>query len=81
MFGVLGSLTGNQDGGAKKKAPPKKKAASKKDNIRGDRKNGSGRAFLAYEKLTLDELQKKAKARGIKFAGMKKAELIALLRK
>jgi hypothetical protein len=72
MSGVFGTLlSGEQKGGKKGLATaPRGKAA-----------NGKGRKFLAYEKLTVAELQVKAKARGIKFSGLPKASLIAKLRK
>lgn len=74
VFGSLLNITGYEQqtgGGGKKKAAP-----------RGSKKNGSGRKFLAYEKLTLVELQAKAKKYKIKgFSGMSKTELIAALRK
>lgn len=82
MTDVVGMLLGtakSQDGGAKKK--PAKKVAHKGEQVRGNKKNGQGRAFLAYENLTVEQLQKKAKARGIKYSGMTKAQLIAALRK
>ena len=68
---VFGSLLASpkQDGGRKKPAP------------RGAKKNGTGKPFMAYEKLTLEELQKKAKSRKLKYSGLTKDKLIQLLRK
>lgn len=47
---------------------------------RGSKKNGQGRPFLGYEKLTLAELQTKARKYGVKYSGLNKAELIKALR-
>lgn len=69
VFGSLLSSTQAQAGGRRKPAP------------RGSKKNGAGRPFLSYEKLTLDELQAKAKKYKVKYSGLTKAQLIAALRK
>lgn len=72
VFGALlsGQPAPAQTGGARRKSAP-----------RGSKKHGQGRPFLNYEKLTLAELQVKAKKYKIKYSGLTKAELIAALRK
>lgn len=73
MSNVFGSLLTQVDseqvGGKRASAP------------RGSKKNGTGRPFMSYEKLTVEQLQKKAKKNKIAYSGLKKAELIAALRK
>jgi hypothetical protein len=71
MSEVFGSLLSSQqqEGGKRVSAP------------RGSKKNGKGRPFLGYEKLTLEELQAKARKYKIKYSGLNKAQLIAALRK
>jgi len=70
---VFGSLLTNesQSGGAR----------GRTSAPRGSKKYGQGRPFLGYEKLTLAELQSKARKYGVKYTGLNKAELIKALRK
>lgn len=82
LFGSLltGSSAASQTGGGKAKA--KKAAGKKKAAPRGSKENGAGRPFLAYEKLTVEELRAKARKYGITgYSAMSKKQLIAALRK
>lgn len=71
VFGSLLSSTGASQTGGRRKAAP-----------RGSQKNGKGKPFMGYEKLTLVELQKKAKKYKVAgYSKLTKTELIAALRK